>query len=107
MSALEKQAALLIRAAGVKEPAREYHFCGDRRWRFDFAWPEERVAIEVEGGGWVRGRHHRPEGFTEDCRKYNRAVLEGWRVLRYTADNITDILDDLAAVFGINGGSDN
>lgn len=95
MSHLEETAALLIRSAGLPEPEREYRFAPPRRWRFDFAWPERRVAVEVEGGGWVRGRHHRPGGFTKDCEKYNAAVLRGWRVLRYTGDNLTDLLDDL------------
>jgi very-short-patch-repair endonuclease len=63
---------------------REFAFHPVRQWRFDFALPARRVAIEVEGGVHMIGRHQRFEGFTEDCRKYNAAALAGWRVLRFT-----------------------
>lgn len=56
-----------------------------RKWRFDFAWPERRIAVEVEGGVWSNGRHTRGQGFISDTDKYNQATLQGWRVLRYTS----------------------
>lgn len=54
-----------------------------RRWLFDFAFPGGKVAVEVEGGVWSRGRHVSPVGFIKDCEKYNAATVGGWRVLRY------------------------
>jgi very-short-patch-repair endonuclease len=54
-----------------------------RRWLFDFAFPDLGLAIEVEGGEWVQGRHTRPVGFRQDCEKYNAAAEMGWRVLKY------------------------
>ena len=65
-------------------PVREYRFALPRRFRFDFAWPSERVAVELEGGIWMRGRHVRGKGYEKDCEKYNLAALRGWRVLRFT-----------------------
>ena len=65
-------------------PQREYRFAPPRRFRFDFAWPEHRVAVEVEGGTWAGGRHVRPQGYGRDCEKYNLAVALGWRVFRFT-----------------------
>lgn len=73
---------------GLPAPAREFRFVADRRWRLDFAWPEQRLALEVEGGVWTRGRHTRPIGFLGDMEKYNRAALEGWRVLRVTPQQL-------------------
>jgi len=68
----------------------EYRFDEMRRWRFDLAWPAERVAVEIEGGAWVRGRHTRGKGFVADLEKYNEAVCAGWRVLRVTPDQVRD-----------------
>lgn len=41
-----------------------------------------RIALEVEGGIWIQGRHTRGLGFENDLRKYNAAVLDGWLLLR-------------------------
>lgn len=81
-----------IRAHALPQPETEYRFDEGRRWRFDFAWPAEFVAVEVEGGTWVVGgaRHTSPAGFAADCEKYNRATLAGWRVLRVTTDQIRE-----------------
>lgn len=79
---------LRLNEGAIRPPEQEYRFHPQRRWRFDFAWPEERVAVEIEGGAWVNGRHTRGSGFGEDCRKYNEAVVLGWRVLRVTGEHI-------------------
>ena len=80
---------LHLRAAGIKTPLREFRFARPRRWRFDFCWPEERLAVEVEGGTWTAGRHTRGAGMEADC-ELNAAVLLGWRVLRFTTDQVAD-----------------
>lgn len=61
----------------------EHKFHPTRKWRFDFAWPTQRIAVEVEGGVFARGRHTRPAGFIADCEKYSCAALDGWMVLRF------------------------
>ena len=55
---------------------------------FDAALPQYKVAVEQEGGLWIRGRHNRASGYIADLEKYNAAVLLGWRVLRYTPQQI-------------------
>ncbi len=73
---------LHCKALKMPLPEREYRFC-DRRWRFDFAWPTYKLAVEIEGGIWNGGRHTRGAGYKRDTEKYNRATKEGWGVLRY------------------------
>jgi hypothetical protein len=55
-----------------------------RHWRFDYAWPDQMVALEVDGGVYTQGRHTRGAGFEEDCRKMNTAAAVGWLVFRVT-----------------------
>lgn len=107
MSDLEAALALQIRALRLPEPEREHRFAalaaggtgkglrarlrtaGLKDWRFDFAWPSKMLAVEVEGGIWVSGRHNRGGGMEEDCRKYGRAMTLGWSVYRTTGGLIT------------------
>jgi hypothetical protein len=67
---------------GLPAPAAELKFHPERRWRFDYAWPALKIALEVEGGIWSGGRHTSPQGFVKDMAKYNAAACLGWRVLR-------------------------
>jgi hypothetical protein len=90
MSAAETALAWQMKAAGLPRPTFEFRFSQGRRWRFDVAWPERSIAVEVEGGSYVAGRHTRPAGFEADCEKYNEAVALGWRVLRVTPHMIDD-----------------
>jgi very-short-patch-repair endonuclease len=84
-SALEDLFAFQLRAAQLgRGLEREHKFHPTRRWRFDFAWPADKVAVEVEGGHWTGGRHVRGSGFEADCEKYMEAMVLGWRVLRVT-----------------------
>jgi very-short-patch-repair endonuclease len=83
---LERQMQL----AGLPAPESEYRFHPSRRWRFDYAVPDKSVAIEVEGGAWISGRHTRGAGYVADLEKYNTATVMGWRVLRFTPQQISD-----------------
>jgi very-short-patch-repair endonuclease len=69
-------------------PVSEYRFHKTRRWRADFAFPEQRVLIEFEGGVYTHGRHTRGTGFEKDCEKYNAAALMGYHVFRFTAKHV-------------------
>lgn len=89
-SPLESRLATMMEINGVPPPEREYRPVAQRRWRFDFAWPTEMLAVEIEGGTWTNGRHSRGKGFAADCEKYNTLMLAGWRIIRVTAEHITD-----------------
>ena len=70
--------------AGLPEPIREHRFHDVRKWRLDYAWPAHRVALEVDGGVFVGGRHTRGSGWMKDAEKFNEVACLGWRVLRCT-----------------------
>jgi very-short-patch-repair endonuclease len=72
----------------IKFLVREHRFHPERKWRFDFAHPASRTAIEIEGGIW-NGRHTRGDGFQKDAEKYFEAHIRGWRVVRLTPNLIT------------------
>ena len=66
----------------------EHEFC-ERKWRLDFYFPVEKLAVEVEGGTWAMGRHNRGKGFEEDCVKYARLAIMGNRLIRVTTGQVT------------------
>jgi very-short-patch-repair endonuclease len=75
---------------------KEYLGIPGRKYRFDYCIPSEKLAIEYEGvftSG--KSRHTNVMGYTGDCEKYNLAVINGWRVLRYTAKNVGQLFNDL------------
>lgn len=64
----------------------EYKFHPTRKWRFDYAFPFLRVAVEIDGGVWTYGRHNRASGYINDMAKFNEAAAMGWTVLKFTPD---------------------
>lgn len=72
----------LLREEGLPEPVCEYRFANGRKWAFDYAWPDHGVALEVEGGVGIGGRHTSIGGFLRDMAKYNEAARLGWRLVR-------------------------
>lgn len=78
----------------------EYKGIPNRRFRFDYALPDQLIAIEYEGIS-VGGRHATPFGYTNDTRKYNLAALNGWVVLRYTALNYQEVENDITELLNI------
>jgi very-short-patch-repair endonuclease len=75
---------LLLRQHLGEEVVAEHRFHPTRLWRFDYAIPSHRIAIEIDGGVWIEGRHNRPKGYIADLDKFNNAAALGWRVLKFT-----------------------
>jgi len=78
-----KLSTLLLQAHGIPKPKEELRFSPIRRWRFDYAWEEVKVAVELDGGVFCAGRHARGAGIRRDHEKINAAIELGWVVLRY------------------------
>lgn len=88
MTELERAMQTTLRQVNIDMPEAEYEFHPSRKWRFDFADPENKIAIECEGGVYTRGRHTRGSGFVGDMEKYNEAARLGWKVFRFWSGNI-------------------
>ena len=73
-------------SAGLPPPVPEHPFAPPRQWRADWAWPDQMLLWEIEGGTWKPGggRHNRAAGYEADARKYNAAAVRGWRIIRTT-----------------------
>jgi hypothetical protein len=70
--------------AGLPRPQCEACFHPRRKWRIDYFWPEFRLAVEIEGGVFIKGRHVTGVGSVSDMEKYNFLTLYGLRLLRFT-----------------------
>jgi hypothetical protein len=74
----------------------EYTFAKpERKFRFDWAIKEIKVAWEYEGIFSKKSRHTTFAGYTTDAEKYNLAQNLGWQVFRYTAINYLNLKVDL------------
>ena len=103
-----------LQAHNIPVPIREYGFHPDRRWRFDFAWPALKIALEVEGGIYggkdhtgrqYKGAHSSVSGIKRDISKYNAAALLGWLVLRVQPADLDsqETIDMIKAAFLLKG----
>jgi hypothetical protein len=82
----EDRFRVIIKGLGAPPWVEQYRFDSVRLWRFDFAWPERKIAFEMEGAIWMRGGggHSHPLGIEKDIEKYNAAAIQGWAVIRIT-----------------------
>ena len=83
-----------IQVAGVLEGCKnvaEWSFHPDRKWRFDYALPDLKIAIEVDGGVFTGGRHSGGVGQVKDMEKCNHAASLGWLVFHIIPDEMYDL----------------
>lgn len=66
----------------------EFRFHPPRRWRWDYAVPSMKLAIEYHGGIYSGGRHVRGIGFEKDREKMNTGQLDGWTILELTEEMV-------------------
>ena len=81
---VEAVLATALELAYSQRPETEYCFCGNRKWAFDCAYPEQKLGVEIDGRYHLRAKRHR-----EDCEKRNAAKEMGWSVLAYPASSVT------------------
>lgn len=90
VSELETTLIAQLRSAEAPAPVTEWRFHETRRWRFDLAWPDRMLAVEVQGGIYRGGGHSSVTGLKRDIEKLNAATLLGWRVLLVHGDMVRD-----------------
>ena len=89
--------ASVLERSGLKFVT-ELEFSPDRKFRFDWAVEELKLAIEYEGIFSEKSGHTSLSGYTKDVVKYNLATKLGWKILRYTAKNYLEIETDLEEI---------
>lgn len=78
------------RTSGIPLPVRQFAFakCIGRKYAADFAWPDERLIVEIQGGIFVGGRHNHGAGFEADLERNNLASSIGWKVLQFSPRHV-------------------
>ena len=89
-SPLELEFLQQVRDAGLPEPIRQYKALEQRRFLWDFAWPDEpyRLLIEVNGQTFRKGGHSTGRGIARDYEKLDLGILAGWHCLIFDAKMI-------------------
>ena len=89
LSDLEDKLEFQLKSAKITGFTREYKFHSKRRWRLDFAWIDQKIGVEVEGGIWLpRSGHNTGVGISRDVEKGNALTLLGWKLIRVTGKMI-------------------
>lgn len=87
LSARQQIALQLFKDWKLPIPKLEFTFSEERKFRFDFAWPDYRLYLELQGGTWRGGGGaHRGSGAIRDMEKFSEASILGWRGLYCTPD---------------------
>jgi hypothetical protein len=81
---------LQCRFSQLPIPVAEFRFHPIRKWRFDWAFVPQKLAVEVNGGAFAAagGRHTRGAGFRSDAEKLAEAAILGWRVIPVLPEQI-------------------
>ena len=77
-----------IEREGLPMPDTEAMFHPQRKWRVDYLWRWWKLALEIEGGLWIMGRHNRPISMLKDFEKYNELAFYGFYLLRFTPQEV-------------------
>src|SRR4029077_13770481 len=79
-------------------PVMQHKFHPTRKWRWDFSWPDQLLAVEIQGGAFWGGRHTRGAEQAKDYEKQREAVKLGWRVLPFNTKDLDDVVSVVECV---------
>lgn len=68
----------------------EFYFSVEKMYRLDYAFPDAKFGIEVNGGIWARGKsgHSSGTGIKRDMDKANLLTCLGWRFISVTPSDL-------------------
>jgi very-short-patch-repair endonuclease len=95
-SVLESLLRVLLREAGLPTPRTQYrvHDHGAEVARVDFCWPENRLVVEADGYAF----HSSRDDYRRDRRRMNELERLGWRVLRFSWEDVTERPDHVSGL---------
>lgn len=80
-----------LKYSGIPDPVQEFLFHPKRKWRLDFAWPDQKIAVEYHGiFGAHKAGHQAVKSLQRDYEKANEAILLGWTYLVITAETVNN-----------------
>jgi very-short-patch-repair endonuclease len=101
-SEAEEAFLTIVRRAGLPDPIPQCQVEGRRR---DFAWPERRIVVEIDG--WTY--HGTAQAADRDAQRGNELGLAGWLPLRFTRRRVVhragDVQRDLERAFRVGSGA--
>lgn len=90
MSAFERLFDMHLKAHKIAGFERELVFHPERKWRFDFANTEHRIAVEIDGGIFgKKSGHNTGSGILRKMEKMNEAQRLGWRVFSFSTGQVS------------------
>jgi very-short-patch-repair endonuclease len=88
-SAAEDELAFQLQCAHLPFE-RQVKIRPDRRFRADFYFRAHELVVEVDGGGFIEGRHSRGKGMERDAEKSFYIALMPARLIRVTPRHVRD-----------------
>ena len=85
-SKLEENLVAQLDRMELPEYVSDYRWHSTRQWKWDIAFVDQKIAVEVDGARRDgKGDHQTEKGMTNDCQKQCNGALWGWTVIRVTA----------------------
>lgn len=85
VSEIEAIFDIQMRVEKLPAPKMNYQFDTSRGWMFDRAWPEYKLAVEIDGMA-----HRIKQRFESDIEKFAHALMQGWTVLHVSGKRVRD-----------------
>lgn len=90
-----------LESVGLPRPIKEVVMIKGRRYRVDYAWPDIRLGVEIQGGVFTRGAHGSVYGILQGYKKANDAAANGWSLMYFLPSEMlkTDTLTSIKKAY--------